>query len=218
MDAALASGRYLAFDATERLSTFMVDGAPDGKRFAEMIGPVLKRAGAGGRRVRIYGEMVALLWDAGDIASAIALEDLWNDLAAEAAFLLLCAYPMRAFADSDHATDFARICDRHSSVIPTEEHAALGGADGQQRVVARLQQGMTALQADIAGLKARHEDAGIAYAASLCAADVAPRVVTAPSAPTVSTGPSHLAGSPGGKLLVETLGTLSNRIRYADSA
>ncbi len=64
---AVSSGRYLTFDAAEILSTFMVGGTPDGRRFADTIGAVIEQAGAGGRRVQVYGEMVALLWDAGDI-------------------------------------------------------------------------------------------------------------------------------------------------------
>ncbi len=43
-------------DAAELLFTFMVGGTPDGRRFAETIGAVIEQAGAGGRRVRVYGE------------------------------------------------------------------------------------------------------------------------------------------------------------------
>ncbi|MCA1683727.1 MAG: MEDS domain-containing protein, partial [Actinobacteria bacterium] len=77
---AVANGQYLSFDAGELLECFMVGGAPNAERFAAMAGGLIERAGVGGRRVRIYGEMVALLWDAGDVLSAVALEDLWNDL------------------------------------------------------------------------------------------------------------------------------------------
>ncbi len=71
--AAVASGRYLTVDAAELLTTFMVGGAPDARRFRDEIGGVIERAAAGGRRVWVYGEMVAILWDAGDVSSAIAL-------------------------------------------------------------------------------------------------------------------------------------------------
>ena len=155
--AAVAADRYLAFDAAELLATFMVGGAPDAGRFRDTIGGVIERAGAAGRRVRIYGEMAALLWDAGDVASAIALEDLWNDLAAAHEFALLCAYPMRAFEDEASAAAFKRICEQHTTVIPSEGYSLLGGADEQQRAVARLQQEMAALRADVARLRAEQE-------------------------------------------------------------
>ncbi len=157
--AAVASDRYLAFDAAERLEAFMVGDAPDADRFADIVGGVIERAAAGGRRVRIYGEMVALLWDAGNVVSAIALEDLWNDLAAEREFTLLCAYPMSSFDDSGSAAAFKRICDQHSTVIPSEDYAMVGGADAQQREVARLQQEAAALRADVARLETERDQA-----------------------------------------------------------
>ena len=82
VDHAVDADRYLAFDAAELLGRFIVDGRPDPERFRQIVGAVLDRASAGNRRVRVYGEMVALLWAAGHQAPAIALERLWNDLAA----------------------------------------------------------------------------------------------------------------------------------------
>ena len=157
VDAAAAAGRYLVFDAAELLARFMVAGTPDATRFFDMIGGVIERAAVGGRRVRIYGEMVALLWDAGDVASAIALEDLWNDLAASQEFALLCAYPLRAFEGEESSAAFKRICEQHSTVIPSEGYSLLDGNDEQQRAVARLQQEMTALRADVSRIRAEQE-------------------------------------------------------------
>lgn len=220
--AAVASGRYLSFDAAELLETFMIDGAPDPGRFAATAGRVIERAGAGGRRVRIYGEMVALLWDAGDVVSAIALEDLWNDLAQEWDFMLLCAYPMRAFESSDSGTAFRRICDQHSTVIPTEDYAELGGADARQRAVANLQQQAAALKADVARLRAEQIVAELGYVDALAARSrpyplrIERPAARRPARSASATTTSHLRDSPGGRLLVDSLGTLSSRLRYAD--
>ena len=219
---AVASGRYLSFDAAELLESFMIDGAPDPGRFADTAGPVIERAAAGGRRVRIYGEMVALLWDAGNVVSAIALEDLWNDLAQEWDFMLLCAYPMRAFESSESGAAFRRICDQHSTVIPSEDYAMLGGADARQRAVANLQQQAAALKADVARLRAEQIVAELDYVEALAARSRRPPVRREPpGAPRPARGASvtttsHLHGSPGGRLLVDSLGTLSSRLRYAD--
>jgi len=90
VEAAAREGRYLALDARETLAAFMVDGAPDRSRFRAAIGAAMASAARDGRRIRAYGEMVALLWEDGDVASALALEDLWNDLAHDHEFTLLC--------------------------------------------------------------------------------------------------------------------------------
>src|SRR6267143_4691607 len=46
-----AGGRYHALDARDTLSRFMVDGSPDPHRFANTIGPVIRTARSGDRRV-----------------------------------------------------------------------------------------------------------------------------------------------------------------------
>lgn len=111
--------RYIDLDAEETLSLFMVDGVPDPIRFEITLTKLLARAAGGGRGVRVYGEMVAVLWDRGNITGAVALEDLWNDLARSQQFCLFCAYPLAALDQLDMAESFQRICEQHSTVIPT---------------------------------------------------------------------------------------------------
>ncbi len=119
-DSARAEGRYVAVDARETLSRFMTDGGPDATRFAAAVQELIAGVSGPARRVCIYGEMVALLWEDGDIAAAMAVEDLWNDLAASNRFSLLCAYPTTAFAPAETAGSFRAICQLHLS-------PALGG-------------------------------------------------------------------------------------------
>lgn len=116
--AAVSASRYLSFDAGGFLGLFMVKGMPDAKRFRAAVGPVIDWATAGGRQVRIYGEMVAVLWEAGQVAAAVALEDQWNDLAATRRFSLLCAYPRRLFRDESCRRAFVHMCGQHTSVVP----------------------------------------------------------------------------------------------------
>lgn len=151
---AIADGRYLAVDAADLLTGFMVEGVPDAARFDASIGRTIARASGGNRRsVRIFTEMVALLSGDRDFASGVAVGDLWNDLATRHDFALLCAYPMQAFEDEACTTAFRRICDQHTTVIPSEGYSLVDGADGQQRAVARLQQETVTLRADIARLR-----------------------------------------------------------------
>jgi anti-anti-sigma factor len=79
LEAARSQGRYVDQDAEELLSQFMVNGLPDQVRFEVLMAKIISRASQAGRSVRIYGEMVAILWDQGNIAAAIALEDHWNE-------------------------------------------------------------------------------------------------------------------------------------------
>jgi hypothetical protein len=61
--------------------------------------------------------MVAVLWDEGNVTAAIALEDLWNDLATRYPFSLFCAYPMRALKADASTEGFRTICGQHSKVL-----------------------------------------------------------------------------------------------------
>jgi diguanylate cyclase (GGDEF)-like protein len=157
VQAAVREGRYLGFDARDVLSRFMAGDAPDPTLFARVIGGVMDEAARGGRNLRVYGEMVALLWDDGDIASALALEDLWNELSDVRSFELLCAYPMRAFEDPGCAAAFQRVCEQHSTVIPAEGYSLLADDGERARAVARLQQETAALQAEVVRLREQHE-------------------------------------------------------------
>jgi len=142
-----ARGRYHALDAHETLSRFMVDGTPDPERFANTLGPVIKTARAGDRRVLAFGEMVALLWAAGNRDAAIRLEELWNDLARRETFALLCAYPMSHFDDAGHAKPFAEINAAHTWVTPAESYSVVE-IDERNRAIATLQQKAAALEAE----------------------------------------------------------------------
>lgn len=114
LPAARRCGRYVVLDAAQALATFLADARPDPARFNTGVGEVVARAADSAREVRIYGEMVGLLWQEGNVAAAIALEDLWNDLATRYPFSLFCAYPMPA-SDTDTKA-FRTICGQHSKV------------------------------------------------------------------------------------------------------
>jgi hypothetical protein len=86
-------------DAAETLSRFMVDGVPDAVRFKDAMIPLIELACRGRNDcvIRAYGEMVDVLWQAGQTAAAIRLEMLWNQLAQTHLFALLCGYSMGHF-------------------------------------------------------------------------------------------------------------------------
>ncbi len=114
---ALQSGQYRSFDAVETLVKISVDGVPDGKRFEEVAGAVLQPALKTYARVCLFGEMVALLWDAGQRDAAVRLEKMWNDLVMAKPVVLHCAYPQSAATDPELARAFNKICIEHCEIL-----------------------------------------------------------------------------------------------------
>lgn len=154
-------GRYVVLDAAETLSKFMRDGQPDAELFVNTVGKAVARASAAAEgkspRVAAFGEMVALLWAAGNADGAIKLEQLWNDLANTHSFSLRCAYPLAGFYDGTHAEPFLKICSAHTAVIPAENYTALGTEQDRLRNIAQLQQKAEALETEKTLLRAlRH--------------------------------------------------------------
>jgi diguanylate cyclase (GGDEF)-like protein len=151
VDAEAVAEQLVCLDAHDTLARFMVDGLPDEQRFAAVVGGLLARLSAGGRKhVRAFGEMVAILYAKGNAAGALRLEQLWEGLFGHHAFNLLCAYPMSAFPDEGHRHAFHAICDVHSGVEPLEtvENAA-AKPERLHGTVARLQQAANSLEREL---------------------------------------------------------------------
>ena len=150
IDSALRRGQITWLDARETLATFMIDGMPDPGRFRSALSAVLERSlRASGRvTVRAYGEMVDLLYHDGHSHAALRLEELWNDLAGEYQFSLLCAYRMGNFNGESHGEGFRQVCRNHGQVVPTERYVL---ADEPDRLteIAILQQRARALEAEV---------------------------------------------------------------------
>jgi anti-sigma regulatory factor (Ser/Thr protein kinase) len=110
-------GGLVELDAALTLTQFMVNGSPEAPAFESVVGGVVRRAGECGHRVWVYGEMVALLWDAGQVAAAIELEELWNRLGENTPFSLFCAYLSEMVAGDEHVAAFADVCRLHTAVV-----------------------------------------------------------------------------------------------------
>jgi hypothetical protein len=114
---ARADGSLIVLDAASTMAAFIVGGQIDRDAFHAAIGGLLRRASLLGRPIRAYGEMVALLWDVGNVLAAIELEGLWNELARELPFSLFCSYPAASVAGAEHAEALHEVCRLHSSVV-----------------------------------------------------------------------------------------------------
>ena len=113
-------GALVWLDAAETLATFVRDGQADPVAFRTNVGEVVRGALRHARSVRAYGEMVGLLWDAGDVLGAIEVEKLWNELGRELNFSLWCGYQARGLAGDEHAHALHEVCHLHTAVV---EHA-----------------------------------------------------------------------------------------------
>ncbi len=139
-------------DARATLDEFLVRGMPHEEKFRLVIGAILANAGAGGGRVRAYGEMVDLLWRDGEPDAAIRLEELWNGLAEDYTFSLLCAYPLANFYKESDCARFDAICDAHQAVRGTERSEDVD-AEARERRIALLEQRALALELEVAQRK-----------------------------------------------------------------
>ena len=110
-------GDLVILDAEETLATFMIDGNPDPELFRRNVGGVLEQMIRGRERtpLRAYGEMVDVLWKKGQSDAAIKLEVLWNELASQYSFSLLCGYAIGNFYKQ--TSTLAQVVAQHTHVI-----------------------------------------------------------------------------------------------------
>jgi DcmR-like sensory protein len=127
VDAALRDRRLLMFDAEETLARLLDDdGVPDPGHFERVVGGALREAriAAGSQTVRAYGEMVGVLWEAGNTAAAVRLEALWNAILPQEHCSLMCGYPIDVFGAGFGV-------DQLDEVLCAHTHVISAGTDGR---------------------------------------------------------------------------------------
>lgn len=111
-------GRFSLCDTHAMLAKFMVDGMPDAQLFSIALKQVIEKARSAAWNTQpgltVFGEMVAVLWQEGNIDGALRVEELWNDLLSRHAFHLHCAYPRVLF---DDRSQIRAVCEQHSHVL-----------------------------------------------------------------------------------------------------
>ena len=115
--AARRDGTLVCLDATRLAPRLPRAGRIDLAAFDTQFRPAILAAGEAPGPVRIYGEIVALLWAAGEVNAALELEGLWNELGRQIPFSLFCGYPRDLVQSSQHQGAVAEICGLHSAVI-----------------------------------------------------------------------------------------------------
>jgi hypothetical protein len=109
------NGRLILLDAEETLGLFMDGDEPNAARFERSMSEIVDTVREPGTDIRAFGEMVAVLWAHGNVAGALALEDLWNDFIEKHSLRLFCAYPFEAVSQIHSGLD--AVCDRHSHIL-----------------------------------------------------------------------------------------------------
>lgn len=108
--------QYIPMNTEETLSQFMINDWPDENLFYHLLANLLLRARKKDRKVRAFGEMVAVLWSQGHSGATVHLEHLWTRFCQSEQFSVLCAYPKVGFTD-DLNESLAKICECHSKMI-----------------------------------------------------------------------------------------------------
>lgn len=116
IDSLIKNDLYLPLEATDTLAKFMVNDWPDEELFNDFVFGILKRARKNGRKVRAFGEMVAILWEQGNNGATVRLENLWHNLHSMDSFSIYCAYPKSGFT-RNYEDSISEICKAHSKVI-----------------------------------------------------------------------------------------------------
>lgn len=121
---AKAVKRLIMLDAHETLATFMVNGMPDAKKFKNSVGKLVAEFKVKYPNIRAFGEMVNILWEENNLAAAIRLEELWNELNSKYHFSLLCGYSDKKFKKKSNLEALKAICNTHTHMI-TDGHLCL---------------------------------------------------------------------------------------------
>ena len=120
VDAATQQGTYIQLDASDVLSTYMVNDMPDAARFFPAVGGLIEAAAKAARQqhhgVVACGECSPLLWAEGKADAAIRVEQLWDELGKTFGLDILCGYALSSFHGKEDEHVFHRICAEHSAV------------------------------------------------------------------------------------------------------
>ena len=120
---AVLEGRLIFLDAQTTLERLMLNGEPSVELFNGVIGEALSQVQtrAGHPGLRAYGEMVGVLWKAGEFAAAVRLEELWNQLLKSSDIRLFCGYPIDVFGDEFRADKMDALMCAHTHMLPVDD-------------------------------------------------------------------------------------------------
>ena len=113
------AGSLVFLDADAVRSSLVAGGEPDWDSFDRVVGTAVRRLQANSEPVgvRVFGEVVGLLWRDGYCAAALRVEELWNRLLETTPFELFCAYPLDLFIEPLDPADIAPVLCAHTHLL-----------------------------------------------------------------------------------------------------
>ena len=127
----LAQEGLIAYrDAGKTLDSIMEHELPSPTAFERVVGGLVDDVASRcpGQTIRAVGEMVDILWHDGRKRAAVALEELWNDLARTRCFALLCAYSLDIFDLDVQANALPDVFEAHTHVRTAADNGTLSAA------------------------------------------------------------------------------------------
>jgi len=121
-------GQLSVLDAGELTARLVAGGPPEWAPFRNALAPALSRLQPSGRSTRVYSDLANGLWQAGNTAAAIQIEDFWNVLAGTYEFSLYCGYTMDTQSESSYAGPLEELGRTHTDILGTPDDEQFGVA------------------------------------------------------------------------------------------
>lgn len=121
-------GQLSVLNAEQIAAPYLGGGQPDWASFRSALAPVLSHLQLSGRQTRIYSEITKVLWQAGNNAAAIQVEDFWNALAGTFPFALYCGYRMDTHSEHSYTAPLEELGRTHSDIVGTREDEEFSAA------------------------------------------------------------------------------------------
>jgi PAS domain S-box-containing protein len=154
VDTSRANGSYIVLDASGVLTECETNGSVDEKCLQDLLEAALMRAReAGGddkRRVAVFGEMAAVLWEQGRAEDVSRVERVWNSVARKHSFSLLRAYPQRLFDQNKSTERFLNVCGQPTGVTLRGSLLGTSREEEQARSIALLEEKTQAMERELA--------------------------------------------------------------------
>lgn len=116
-DSAVSEGRFVTIEAQEAMDDLLRSGRVEPDEFAALSSGPVARIIESGRTCHVIGEVVGLLWAAGEVQAAMDLEDRWLSVCRDLGFTLDCTYPVPSIDAVEHDGCVDQLFRIHTEVI-----------------------------------------------------------------------------------------------------
>jgi len=126
-------GKLKFFDAEFILTNFHIDGTVDESAFIDVIGLPIQAIKREFGKVRVFGEIVNVLWKNEEHAAAMHLEECWHNLCQAIDFSFLCSYSLESLDSTAFDESINLLCQYHKHLTPV--HADLPAIENEDSIL-----------------------------------------------------------------------------------